>query len=310
MGETLVWSDEFDGTAVDISKWYVSDGIPVRAPLLNSFTRGAVSVHDGLLHVTSSATPDDPNYAFTSGRLDTFGRFARTYGKIELRARFPVAPGAWYALWGKPQSVLFPEIDFEVLGKDPSHVWLVNHWAGEPLPAAQRRRFTMVGGVDITAFHVYTVLWKPSLLELQIDGTTYLQSTDVGVPTSPVSWTINGWVGGWGATSSPPVVPATFEVDYLRVYRLDGLIGEPALRVLNPQAQYTAQADIDLEPSNFDEACFRVEVYEGATLLETLAPKWPFRFHPSRLAPGRHTLTFVATDGVRRATTPLDLEVQ
>jgi beta-glucanase (GH16 family) len=308
-GESLVWSDEFSGDTIDTTKWYVHTAYEGRGDILNSFSRDAISVHDGSLYVTASATPDDPVHPYRSGRLDTFGRFSRTYGKLEFRARFPSAPGVWYALWGRPSTALFPEMDVEILGNDASQVWLVNHWAGEPLPADQRRKYVTVDKVDVTAFHVYSVVWKPSHLEWQIDGTPYLQSTDVGVPTTPVSWTINGWVGGWGRTDLPPAVPATFEVDYIRVYRLDGLIAEPTIRVMNPRAQYSAQSDsMDVEPANFDEACFHVEVYEGDSLLETLRP-WPYRFRPTSLSPGRHVLTFVATDGARRAVTELDAEI-
>ena len=306
--ETLVWSDDFSGTEVDPRKWYAHDQTSARSALQNSFSRSALSVHDGSLHVTASATPSDPEHAYTSGRIDTFGRFARTFGKVEFRAKFPSAPGVWYALWGKPQAAPFPEIDFEVLGKNASQVWMVNHWAGEPLPADERRKYVTAKAVDVTEFHVYSVVWKPSLLEWQIDGQTMMQSTDVGVPTSPVSWTINGWVGGWGATPGTPSVPATFEVDYMRVYRLDGVIAEPTLRVLNPKAQYPAGAEIDLEPANFDEACFHVETYEGTTRLQTV-DTWPYRFRPSKLAKGPHSLTFIATDGVRKATTSLDIEI-
>ena len=308
-GETLVWSDEFSGDAVDSRKWYVHSAYGGKGDLLNSFSPDAIAVHDGSLHVTASATPADPIHPYTSGRLDTFGRFARTYGKMEFRARFPYAPGVWYAVWGRQQATPFPEIDVEILGNDASQVWFVNHWAAEPLPPDQRRKYVTVDGIDYTSFHVYSVVWKPSLLEWQIDGKPYMQSTTKGVPTEPVSWTINGWVGGWGRTDTPPAVPATFEVDYLRVYRLDGLIADPTIRVMNPSARYSAQSDfMDVEPANFDEACFHVEVYEGATLLETLRP-WPYRFRPARLSPGRHTLSFVATDGVRRATANLDAEM-
>ena len=308
-GETLVWSDEFSGDTIDAQKWYVHTAYEGRGDILNSFSRDAVSVHDGSLYVTASATPEDPVHPYRSGRLDTFGRFSRTYGKMEFRARFPPAAGVWYALWGRPSTALFPEIDVEILGNDASQVWLVNHWAAEPLPPDQRRKYVRVDKVDVTAFHVYSVVWKPSQLEWQIDGKTYLRSTDVGVPTTPVSWTINGWVGGWGRTDLPPAIPATFEVDYVRVYRLDGVIAEPTIRVMNPRATYSAQSDsMDVEPANFDEACFHVEVYEGDSLIDTLRP-WPYRFRPTSLAPGRHALRFLATDGVRRAVTSLDAEI-
>ena len=307
-GDTLVWSDEFSGDAIQSKNWYVHEDSGERDTLLNSFSRKAVTVRDGSLFVTASATPEDPLRPYTSGRLDTFGRFARTYGKIEFRARFPDAPGVWYAIWARPQTQSFPELDFEILGKNTSEVWLVNHWAAPPLPADERRKYVTAKPIDVTQFHVYSLIWKPSVLEWRIDGAPYMQAPSVGVPTTPISWTVNGWVGGWGATSNPSV-PATFEVDYFRVYRQDGLIADPTIRVINPRARY-AQSDlgIDIEPSNFDEACFHVAAYEGPTLLEKLRP-WPYRFRPSRLRVGKHTLTFVATDGVRRATTSIEVEI-
>lgn len=297
-GETLVWSDEFDGSSVDRTKWYVHDGYEGHGTIVNTFSPSAVTVHDGSLHVAVTAGSNDPAHPFTSGRLETFARFSRTYGKVEMRAKFAYAPGVWFAIWARQAHAPMPELDFEVLGNDASQAWLVNHWDIPPLPADDRRKY-VVAKTNVAQFHTYAIVWKPSLVEWQVDGQTLMSSTTKGVPTAPIGWTINGWVGGWGA-SKTPAVPTEFEVDWMRVYRLDGVIAEPTVRVLNARSAYARTDSIVVDPANFDEACFVVDVYEGTHLLGTLR-RWPYRFETKNLAVGTHELTFVATDGLRSA---------
>ncbi|HVH41071.1 MAG TPA: glycoside hydrolase family 16 protein [Labilithrix sp.] len=306
-GDTLVWSDEFDGDALDWKKWYVHDGYEGHGTILNTFSPSAVTVHDGSLHVAVQTDSRDPAHPYASGRIETFGRFSRTYGRIDFRARFPYAPGVWYAVWARPATTAMPELDFEILGNNANQVWLVNHWDVPPKPADDRRKY-VIGATDVTQFHVYSIVWKPSSLEWQIDGKTYMTSTTKGVPTSPIAWTINGWVGGWGAAATP-TVPVSFEVDWIRVYRQDGLIADPTLRLLNPKKEYAGSEFVDLEPANFDEACYVVDVYEGSRRIDTLR-QWPYRFRMKNLAPGAHELAFVATDGQRSATTSFAINVK
>ncbi len=90
-GYRLVWQDEFDGTALDTTKWMAVDG--PRRDAEN--TPDAVSVGGGLLTVTTSTESGHHETGF----LQTDGRFEATYGYFEARIRFSDAPGEWCAFW-------------------------------------------------------------------------------------------------------------------------------------------------------------------------------------------------------------------
>lgn len=310
-GDTLVFADEFEGAAVDPSKWNVFDGDEQKSGILATFSPSNLVVTDGLLRVTTTAGSSVPGYGYTTGRMDTAHKFQRTFGRMDVRARFPVAPGVWYAIWSRQWHAPFPEIDIEVLGKSTPEVWMVNHWAGGNLAPDDRRAYAKVPNVDPTVFHVYSVVWRPGSLEWRIDGEQVFFQTGRGVPTEPIQWTINAWVGGWGGTPTGATpFPTAFDIDWLRVYREGDLLAEPAIRVTrfdrhggapyNVPPYSKRSGALELEVANFDEACFHVEMREGDQVLDAL-DRPPFRFPLERMTVGPHVFTFVATDGVRTA---------
>jgi beta-glucanase (GH16 family) len=310
-GDALVWGDEFEGPSVDLTKWVLGSGKLGPANVLNTLAPSNVTLSGGSLFINTERAPSDPTYPYVSGYMQSLGRYARTYGKIEFRARFPYAAGVWYALWGRPWFDAFPEIDIELLNQvtvGHSQLYFVNHW-GNPLPTDPQRIYALVEQIDFSQFHTYTVTWKPGLVEWAIDGVRKLASTEQGVPTKPVYWIINGWVGGWAQTppDSTPF-PNSFEVDYLRVYRVDGLMADPEIKIANPAPKYTGADSIQIALANFDEVCTHVDVYEGETRVWSTSTM-PLHFNLARLSAGDHQLTFVATDGVRRATTTLDVQL-
>lgn len=311
-GDVLVYSEDFAGTVIDPLSWNIASGYRGHDGLLNTAAPANAVVADGALKITTDRNPADAVHPYVSGHIDSLGKFARTYGKIEFRARFPFAAGVWYAIWGRPWSQSFPEIDIEIVNrstKSASELYFVNHWAAPPLPADERRSYVMQNTVDVSAFHTYTLVWKPGSLEWQLDGVAKMQAQPQGVPDLPVYWIINGWVGGWvGAPTSATPFPNTFEVDYVRVYRVDGLVADPQIRIVRSRTAYKRTDEIEVALANFDEACAHVEMYDGITLMRTTSMR-PLRFPLSRLAPGPHTLSFVATDGVRRTTTALDTQI-
>ena len=122
-GWRLVWSDEFDGAAVDRGKWDFDvdcwgGGNNERQCYTDK--RSNAAVEGGKLVITARkesmtgpAFPlsqrSDPEKAkaqatkgFTSARLVTRGKAAWTYGKIEVRAKLPQGQGTWPAIWMLP----------------------------------------------------------------------------------------------------------------------------------------------------------------------------------------------------------------
>ena len=311
-GDTLVFSEEFDGTAVDPLNWNVQSGYRGHGGIANTASPANAVVKDGTLQITTERDPANTQYPYKSGHIDSLGKFARTYGKIEFRARFPFAAGVWFALWGRPWSQPFPEIDIEIINrpaKTNPELYFVNHWASEPLPANDRRSFAMLNLPDLSEFHVYTVLWKPDLLEWQFDGVTKMQAKPQGIPNLPVYWIINGWVGSWvGNPTDATPFPNTFEVDYVRVYPIAGVIADPLLKIVNQRTKYKRTDAIQIAAANFDEACVHVEMYDGNTPTRTTSTR-PYQFRLSTLGTGMHHLTFVATDGVRSTTSTIDVQI-
>lgn len=118
-GWQLVWDDEFDGDAVDTSKWefatdcwgggnsesecytdrtvnaFVSDGKLVIQALKESFTGPAVPPDWG-------TDLGDKTLPYTSARLRTKGKGDWTYGRFEIRAKLPAGQGLWPAIWMLP----------------------------------------------------------------------------------------------------------------------------------------------------------------------------------------------------------------
>lgn len=312
----LVFEDNFDGTSMDPSKWFVRRRDVHQKQTLNSASPEMASTRDGSLRMSAKPTPENPAYPYTAAYIDTDGLFAQTYGKIEFRMRGQHAPGLWYAVWARPWSTnAVPEIDVEFLARNTTQVWLVNHWDVPPIPADDRRQYMTVGGMDITQFHTYSILWTREFVEWQIDGKTYMHVEGRGVPHEPMFWIMNSWVGGWAGDVSPSTVfPAEFEVDYFRVYRPKVWLTDPSIRVGNARDRYSVGDTIQVEIADFD-ADVQVEMWDGSPsqggrLVRTMT-KAPFHFSPRELTKSMHSLTFVAKDGsgTRQAVTSVNATV-
>ena len=104
-GARLLWSDEFDGTALR-PEWTAyhntyGDGNKELACL----TPGNVSVSDGTLKITArrerATAPSGSVRDFTSGFIGTRekGVFFPCFARYEIRARLPHGQGLWPAFW-------------------------------------------------------------------------------------------------------------------------------------------------------------------------------------------------------------------
>jgi beta-glucanase (GH16 family) len=156
-GWKLVWSDEFDGTAIDQAKWGFDLGNGFRGDNgqyipgwgndeLEYYTRRPENayVEDGSLHIRARKEPYQ-GFGYTSARLttrrdDKTPLFAPTYGRFEFRAKLPKGRGLWPAIWLLPAKDEYGgwaasgEIDvMEARGQEPGKVLGTLHY-GAPWP--------------------------------------------------------------------------------------------------------------------------------------------------------------------------------
>jgi beta-glucanase (GH16 family) len=120
-GLSLVWSDEFEGDAIDPSKWSHEvncyGGGNDEQQCYTDRLKNAY-VKDGKLHLVAIKesysgarhNPESPQYQdddirtlpFTSARLRTLGKGDWQYGRFEIRAKLPFGQGSWPAIWMLP----------------------------------------------------------------------------------------------------------------------------------------------------------------------------------------------------------------
>ncbi|MCU0780671.1 MAG: family 16 glycosylhydrolase, partial [Akkermansiaceae bacterium] len=97
LGWVMAWSDEFNGTSVDGSKWSVGTG--ARRDATN--TTSAVSVGNGALTI-KTYTEGGKHY---TGWLGSNGKFENCFGYWEARIRFNSSAGMWSAFWLQPYGI-------------------------------------------------------------------------------------------------------------------------------------------------------------------------------------------------------------
>lgn len=244
-GWKLVFSDEFDGTTLSAAKWNVLVREHSKHGELQYYVPDEILVENGVLRIRSSRR-DYGTQHYTSGRIDTSGRFAPVYGRFEIRAKLPGGKGLWPAHWLYPQQrdwqmeqamaaavaagnerlipeerPWYSEIDImEFLGHEPNVVYGTFHFhtfAGEKKSSSA----TVRGDVDLTKdFHLYALEWEPGEIRWYIDG-KQIHATRERVPHTPHYLILNTAVGGsWpGNPDDTTVFPQYHDIDYVRVYQ-------------------------------------------------------------------------------------------
>jgi len=234
-----VFADEFTGTAVDTAKWRVRDGESLSFDKARILARN-VTVHDGLLDIAGKRETVS-NRDYTTGYVDTIGKFSQKYGRWEMRAKVATdgtqTRGVWPAFWLRGDST-------------PGEIDIMETW-GSPStqsfnPSTSNSwtiwRDTNEGGADKftgwshpqghsppihEAYHVYAVNWSPGCMTFSFDGTV-----TASINTSRASWLttsfnspfnirLNMQVGNstWGYPDSRNTKTRfNFLVDYVRAY--------------------------------------------------------------------------------------------
>ena len=220
-GWGLVWHDEFQGDTLDHLKWRVEDAALVKNNELQYYSPDEVYLRNGVL-VLRSGKRSVGGRAYTSGLVDTRGKFAQQYGRFEVRAKLPPGQGMWPAHWLLPEDGRWPpEIDImESKGHEPNIVYMTNHWGVWPNNKHEGDTYT---GPDFAKdFHVFAVEWEPDEIRWFVDEKQGF-STTANIPAGRFYIILNTAVGGMfpGPPDKTTVFPQYHQIDYVRIYVRD-----------------------------------------------------------------------------------------
>ena len=93
----LVWNDEFDGNAIDATKWNFVDRMWGSKQLHSVTDSRHISVENS--NVVMRAWKDDEENYSTHTTLTTWDRMSFQYGYMEISAKVPFIPGAFPSFW-------------------------------------------------------------------------------------------------------------------------------------------------------------------------------------------------------------------
>jgi len=242
----LVWSDEFDGTALDTGVWnYQIGGGGYGNQEKQYYTDRPenIRLEGGCLIIEARKEPYENN-GYTSARINTKGKKSFAYGKIEARIQLPSGVGTWPAFWmmgANYDAYRWPicgEIDImEHVGKEPTMISHALHTGNENGSNGRNwNRRSYFDNIE-EGFHTYTFIWEQDwdngddMLQFMVDGqTTATRYQPHGTDDDYKAWPFNkefflilnvAMGGTWGGAIDDSIfdAPVLMKVDYIRVYQ-------------------------------------------------------------------------------------------
>ena len=237
-GYTLVWQDEFEsGSELNQNDWTheVKNAGWVNHELQNYVNHktpdGALvtEVKNGTLRITALKE----NGKIYSGRVYAKVKSGWTYGYIEASIKLPKGKGTWPAFWMMPVNFRsWPadgEIDImEEVGYHPDYVSSSLHANAHVHSNGTQVTHEMKCPGAEGEFHTYAILWTSKNITTYVDGQVQLSYDNRGLgrddwPYDDPFYVIFNlaWGGDWGGAQGvdESALPATMEVDYVRVFQ-------------------------------------------------------------------------------------------
>ena len=285
----LVWSDEFNGTALNTDNWTydlgnggsnVGWGNNEKEYYTNRTDN--VYVSDGTLKITALEQKFN-KYNYTSGRIKTAGKQTFKYGRMEARIKLPSSKVVWPAFWmlGVDQK-RWPwcgEIDILEAWNTISFAQGAFHWnagVGDDSPYDNKyvsgqlnASYSRYNWYDKTQWHIYAVEWDNEYIHYFVDDVEFYK---VNISTADKKdegmksyyFLLNMAVGGNlpGVAPDAGTLPATMEVDYVRAYQRTSDNGTNS-------AKWTEQNQVptyQITMKDGKKTVSNVNAYDGETL--------------------------------------------
>ena len=249
-GYQLVWQDEFDGnygyapnengvprTELNPDYWTheVKDAGWVNHELQNYVNHKThegklvTELRNGKLRITALKE----NGKVYSGRVYAKVKEGWRYGYIEASIKLPKGKGTWPAFWMMPVNFRsWPadgEIDImEEVGYHPDYVSSSLHANAHVHSNGTQVTHEMKCAGAEGEFHTYAMLWTAKNITTYVDGQVQLSYDNRGLgrddwPYDDPFYVIFNlaWGGDWGGAQGvdESALPATMEVDYIRVFQ-------------------------------------------------------------------------------------------
>jgi len=266
------FDDEFDGTAVDGTKWniygenywdkrthwskenlIVGDGV---ARL--HFEKKHGYQNDDPKSILALTNPKTGESDYACGFLETYGKWVQRYGYFEARLKLPRAPGLWPAFWLMPdrgveagpqwkrQDTGNGGMEFDIMEHltrwGPHRHDFGMHWDG--YTKTHKSIVSLLNYVqpDKDGFITSGLLWTPGSAIYYCNGREIGRWEDPRISTVPSNIIIEMTTGGWdNSPIDDAQLPADFVIDYVRVWQrkdlassVDGTKSPAASKTENP----------------------------------------------------------------------------
>ena len=263
----LAWSEEFNGTAIDTSKWAFDHGnlnvnneieyycgpagdpgnqSPCKSQDPNAYLDGSGHLVIQAFRINSNTGPYSNSW--TSARLKTANLAALQYGRIESSMQLPTGAGLWPAYWALGTNigtVGWPncgEQDYmenvpASAGQGPTIISSTLHGPTYSGGNGLGHQYTFPNGGRVdTAYHTYGAIWSPSMVQFYVDdpSNVFFVKTAGDVPGGTSKWAFDHPFFlllnlAIGGTGSWPGPP-------------DNTTPSPAIMTVDYVRQYTASA--------------------------------------------------------------------
>ena len=249
-GYRMVWQDEFNGSVDPLANYVAGASYELNADYWTHEVKGSGWVNHELQNYVNHKTPEGAlvtevkdgtlritalkeNGKVYSGRVYAKVREGWRYGYIEARIKLPKGKGTWPAFWMMPVNFhSWPgdgEIDImEEVGVNPNYVSSSLHANAHVHSNNTQVTHEMKCEGAEGEFHTYAMLWTHENITTYVDGNVQLSYDNRGLGRDdwpyddPFYIIFNlAWGGDWGGMRGvdESALPATMEVDYIRVFQ-------------------------------------------------------------------------------------------